>query len=185
MMTLLIRGLDLPGRDMDVYLRPLIDELKMLWETGVETYDCVSKERFNIRAAFMWTVNDFPMYGYLSGWSTSGYKACLTCNEDTTSVRLRDKLSSIGHRRFLPTDHPWRKSHDFDGKSKNRAVQTVSTGEDCLRQLENIPSEFGKVRGKKKKNEIHVTRTGQSGVYFLNFLTGISCCCAITLTSCM
>ena len=67
MMTLLIPGPDSPGRDIDVYLRPLIDELKMLWDTEVETYDCVSKERFNIRAAFMWTVNDFPMYGYLSG----------------------------------------------------------------------------------------------------------------------
>ena len=145
----------------------------------METYDCVSKERLNIRAALMWTVNDFPVYGYLSGWSTSGYKACPTYNEDTTSVRLRDKLSYVGHRRFLPIDHPWRKSRDFDGKPKNRAVPTVSTGEDCLRQLENVPFEFGKV------NKICIKRTGQSGVYFLNFLTCISYCCAITLTSCI
>ena len=108
----------------------------------VETYDCVSKERFDMRAALLWTVNDFPVYGYLSGWSTSGYKACPTYNEDTTSVRLRDKLSYVGHRRFLPIDDLWKKLRDFNGKPKNKAALTVSTGEDCLRQLKIIPSEF-------------------------------------------
>ena len=53
MMSLLISGPDSPGRDIGVYLRPFIDELKMLWDTGMETYDCVSKERFNMRAALM------------------------------------------------------------------------------------------------------------------------------------
>ena len=67
MMTLLISGPNSPGRDIDVYLCQLIDELKMLWDTGVETYNCVSKGRFNVRAALMWTVNDFPAYMYLSG----------------------------------------------------------------------------------------------------------------------
>ena len=151
MPLLRIPGPDSPRRDIDVYLRLLIDKLKMLWDTGAETYDCVLKERFNMRAALMWIVNDFPAYGYLSGWSTSGYKSCPTCNEDTTSIRLREKLSYVGHRRFLPTDHPLRKSRDFNDKPENRAVPTVSTGEDCLRQLENVPSEFGKVGGKKEK----------------------------------
>ena len=44
MMALLILGSDSSGRDIDVYLRPLIDELKILWEMGFETYDCVSKK---------------------------------------------------------------------------------------------------------------------------------------------
>ena len=110
MMALLIPGPDSLGKDIDVYLRPLIDELKILWGIGVEIYDCVSKEKFRMRAALMWIVNDFPAYEYLSGWSTSGYKACPTCMEDTTSVRLRDKVSYVDHRRFLPPEHPWRKS---------------------------------------------------------------------------
>ncbi|CAN6552438.1 unnamed protein product [Malus baccata var. baccata] len=38
-MTLLIPGDKAPGREIDVYLRPLIDELKELWENGVPTYD--------------------------------------------------------------------------------------------------------------------------------------------------
>ena len=44
MPLLRIPGPDSPGRDINVYLRPMIDELKMLWEIGVETYDCASKE---------------------------------------------------------------------------------------------------------------------------------------------
>ena len=116
MMSLLIPRLDSPGRDIDVYLCPLIDELKMLWDTRVEIYNCVLKERINMLVTLMWTVSDFPAYGYLSGWSTSGYKAYPTCNEDTTFVRLRDKFSYVGHRLFLPTDYPWRKSRYFNSK---------------------------------------------------------------------
>nr|GEW46342.1 hypothetical protein [Tanacetum cinerariifolium] len=34
-----------PGNDIDVYLRPLIDDMIDLWETGVEIYDAYKKER--------------------------------------------------------------------------------------------------------------------------------------------
>ncbi|XP_076895544.1 uncharacterized protein LOC143548193 [Bidens hawaiensis] len=103
MLTLLIPGRDSPGKDIDVFLRPLVDELKLLWEKGAETYDCESKQIFNMRA--IWTINDFPAYSYLSGWSTSGYKACLICNEDASSIHIRNKIAYVGHRRFLPQDH--------------------------------------------------------------------------------
>ena len=39
MLSLLIPGLRSPGNDIDIYLQPLIEELKVLWESGVETYD--------------------------------------------------------------------------------------------------------------------------------------------------
>ncbi|XP_060178050.1 uncharacterized protein LOC132607983 [Lycium barbarum] len=38
---------------IDVYLQPLIDELKMLWVEGVETFVVSLKENFNLRAALM------------------------------------------------------------------------------------------------------------------------------------
>lgn len=37
MMTLLIPRPTAPGKDLDVFLRPLIDELKELWDDGVRT----------------------------------------------------------------------------------------------------------------------------------------------------
>ena len=107
MMSLLIPGPHQPGNDIDVYLRPLIDELKELWEKGVETYDASSKESFKMRAAVLWTINDFPAYGNFSGWSTKSYKAYPICNEDSLSIRLRRKIGYTGHRAFLPKRHTW------------------------------------------------------------------------------
>ena len=66
--------------------------------------------------ALMWTLNDFSAYWYLSDCSTIGDKACPTCNENTSSVYLRDKVSYVGHRRLVPTNHPWKSSRDFKGK---------------------------------------------------------------------
>ena len=38
-LSLLIPWPRSPGNDIDVYLQLLIDELKLLWNSGVETYD--------------------------------------------------------------------------------------------------------------------------------------------------
>ncbi|KAL5807331.1 hypothetical protein ACOSQ4_030064 [Xanthoceras sorbifolium] len=43
MLSLLIPGPHAPSKNIDVYLRPLIDELKELWEYGVKTYDAASQ----------------------------------------------------------------------------------------------------------------------------------------------
>ena len=67
MMSLLIPGPKAPGKDIDVYMRPLVDELKQLWEEGLQTYDALDKKTFQMHAAVLWTVNDFPAYGNLSG----------------------------------------------------------------------------------------------------------------------
>ena len=51
MMTVLIT--EDPGRSIDVYLRPLVDELKDLWTNGVRTYDKSTGKMFTLRAAVM------------------------------------------------------------------------------------------------------------------------------------
>ena len=62
MMSLLILGPHSPGREIDLYLRPLIDELKELWHDGIETYDVSIGQHFKMHAAILWTMNDFPVY---------------------------------------------------------------------------------------------------------------------------
>lgn len=66
-LSLLIPGPHEPGNDIDVYMQPLIDELKELWEVGTSTYDVFSNQTFNMRAAILWTINDLPAYANLSG----------------------------------------------------------------------------------------------------------------------
>ena len=56
MLTLLISGPKQPGNNIGVYLTLLIDDLKNLWD-GV----------------LLWTINDFPAYGNLSGHYVKGY----------------------------------------------------------------------------------------------------------------
>ena len=107
MLSLLILGPKSPGNDIDVFLQPLIDELKELWETGVSTYDTHRKETFNMRSVLLWTIQDFPSYANLSGWSIKGTLACPNCHKNTCSYRLKHnhKWCYMGHRRFLEAYH--------------------------------------------------------------------------------
>ena len=55
MLSLLIPGPNAPGNNIDVFLQPLIDEIKVLWEVGVKTFDAYSKETFDMSGVPLWT----------------------------------------------------------------------------------------------------------------------------------
>ncbi|KAK9993716.1 hypothetical protein SO802_023419 [Lithocarpus litseifolius] len=84
MLSLLILGSTSPENDIDVYLQPLVEELE-LWDVGVKTFDVSSKKSFQMHVALLWTINDFPTYGDISGWSTKGALACPPCNYGSQS----------------------------------------------------------------------------------------------------
>jgi len=67
MLSLLIPRPQSPRNDIDVYLQPLIEELKQLWEIGVETYDASRDQKFQMHAALLWMISDYPGYAMLSG----------------------------------------------------------------------------------------------------------------------
>ena len=116
MLTLLIHSPSSPRKDMDVFLRPVIDELKDLWEQGIQKHDAMDNSVFNMRAAHMCTVNDFLARCSLFEWSGQGYKSCLTYNKDTSSIRIIGKEAYIGHRRFLPRSLLLRNNKKINGK---------------------------------------------------------------------
>jgi len=66
-LSLLIPGPKAPGNEIDVFLEPLVDELKELWKPGVQTYDAFKNETFDLHGALICTTGDFPAYGNLSG----------------------------------------------------------------------------------------------------------------------
>jgi hypothetical protein len=172
MMSLLIPGRNSPGKDIDVYLRPLINELKDLWEFGVRTYDAYKKKYFQLHAAIMWTINDFPAYGDLSGWSTKGYLACPVCNNETPHRKLRNKICYMYHRRFLPEHHIWRRSRLFDGQPEYRPKPRELSGIDLLQQLEAINDiNFGKhPNNKKRKRTPEELNWTKKSIFFLVIL---------------
>ena len=68
MMPVLIQGPNQPGNDIDVYLRPLVEELLELWNgNGVRTWDEHKQEEFNLHALLFVTINDWPALSNLSG----------------------------------------------------------------------------------------------------------------------
>ncbi|XP_039118701.1 uncharacterized protein LOC120254719 [Dioscorea cayenensis subsp. rotundata] len=75
-LSMIIPGDKGPGNDIDIYLQPLIKELKQLW-VGVETFDASVRKNFQLRAVLLWTINDFPAYANLSSWSTKGNLRCV------------------------------------------------------------------------------------------------------------
>ncbi|XP_074362218.1 uncharacterized protein LOC141702437 [Apium graveolens] len=88
-MPLIILGDKDPTKDLNVYLRPLIDELKMLWNTGVTVFDKASHSNFVMKAALLWTISDFPAYGMVSGWSTHGKMSGPVCVGDVKGFQLK------------------------------------------------------------------------------------------------
>ena len=112
MMPVLIQGPKQPGNDIDVYLRPLVEELLQLWNgNGVRTWDEHKQEEFNLHALLFVTINDWPALSNLSGQINKGYRACTHCLDDTDSIYVENcrKNVYLGHRRFLPTNHQCRK----------------------------------------------------------------------------
>nr|XP_011462058.1 PREDICTED: uncharacterized protein LOC105350814 [Fragaria vesca subsp. vesca] len=104
---------------LDVYMRPLIDELKELWENDVPTFDWYSQTSFRMKATVIWTISDFPRYGMLSSQTTKGYKAWPICLGDLNASWHARKVCYLGSRTGLPEDHLWRfDAASFDEKQE-------------------------------------------------------------------
>ncbi|RVW74534.1 hypothetical protein CK203_053767 [Vitis vinifera] len=150
------RNLRLAISTDDVYLAPLIEDVKLLWEVGIESFDAYQREFFTLKVVLLWTINDFPAYGNLSGCTIKGYFACLICGEETDSHRLEHgkKNSFTGHRQFLPCNHPFRKQKKaFNGEQDFRSPPQALSGEEILHKIDNISNSWGnkKVRHDKSK----------------------------------
>lgn len=151
MMPALIQGPKQPGNDIDVYLRPLVDDLLQLWkEEGVRVWDEDRQEIFNLRALLFVTINDWPALSNLSGQTNKGYRACTHCLDDTDSMYLKHckKVVYMGHRRFLPAHHQLRKSGmHFKGTPDHRKKPAHRNGKRVFEMMKDVHVVFGKGLG--------------------------------------
>jgi len=155
-LSTVILGPSSPRRNIDVCLRLLIDELTQLWFSGALTYDISRKQNFFMRAALMWTINDFSAYETLSSWSRHGKLACPYCMENNKAFTLANggKASFFDcHRRFLPLNHRYRKNKKdfFVGRVEKDVASSRLSGEelhDVVLEYDDIV--FGLQSGKKK-----------------------------------
>jgi hypothetical protein len=156
MLSILISGPKQPGNDIDVYLRPLVDDLKKLWSEGVEVWDQYKQEYFTLHAMLFVTINDLPALRNLSGQSKRKGEACPHCLDDTCSLRLNNskKIVYMRHRRFLPRKHPYRNmDKQFDGTREKALPPRHFSGEDVHNQVKNINVVLGKRNQSSKDDE--------------------------------
>lgn len=150
-LSIIVPGPNNPKQKIDVFLQPLIAELKQLWDVGVLTYDVAKKQNFTMRAALMWTINDFPAYSMLSGWSTAGKLACPYCMEHSQAFTLTSGRKTSwfdNHRKFLPSEHPFRRNKAcfLKNRIEMSPAPPVKTGTQILHEIDEL--------GLKKVTEI-------------------------------
>jgi len=178
MMALLIPGPKAPGKDFNVFLQPLIQDLLDLWK-GVRTYDAFTDKMFTLHAAILWCIHDYPALGTLSGRSTKGYFACIHCDEDPLSQALNNKIGYLGHRRFLPADHPWRKSRLFNGKHEKRGKPREFSTSEILEKLEEVkdvkPGKHPSNKKRKRRDKDQPTWHIRVSLWDLPYWSQLNC----------
>ncbi|XP_065853519.1 uncharacterized protein [Euphorbia lathyris] len=154
-LSTLIPGPTSPGNNIDVYMQPLITELKELWDIGVETYDSFTNQTFTLQANLLWTISDFSAYAMLSGWSTKGKLACPNCHYETSSTYLKHskKMCYMNHRKFFDSNHKWRvDKRRFNGDIEVGNMPTELSGMDIVELLHEFKNVFGKQKKKPQPN---------------------------------
>jgi hypothetical protein len=89
-----------------------------------------------LRGAILWTINDYPAYGLVSGQAIHGYKACVRCGPRTLSRRSKNLSKNIfvRNRVWLPMSHDFRrKSSCFDGTLETDGAPEALSWEEKLR----------------------------------------------------
>jgi hypothetical protein len=91
MMSELILSPQQPMNDIDTYFRPLVEDLKELWNNDrVQVSDEHMREHFGLKAILFMIVSDSPMTRNLSEQSKKvGYR-CLHCFRETDSQYLSE-----------------------------------------------------------------------------------------------
>jgi len=94
---------------MDVFLEPLMEEMKMLWEKGFKMLDKYRKDLFMLRTIIFVTINDYPAVFTLSR-QFKGKVGCVMCINGTHYVSLNASKNIVymRHRRFLSKGHRYR-----------------------------------------------------------------------------
>jgi hypothetical protein len=143
-LALVIPGPKELKKKINIFLRLLMEEMKELWQ-GVDAYDSHLNCRFNLRAAYLWSIHDYLAYDKFADWCVHSRLNCPICMDDTDAFRLQHgkKVSFFYcHRRFLPSNHSFRNdTRSFlKGKTVRKGPPKRKFGTDIIKML-NDPKE--------------------------------------------
>src|SRR5438105_1759677 len=100
------------------------------------------------------TIQDLPALGNTSGQTVKGFKACVTCMENTMSLRLKNyrKVVYMGHRRFLSIRHRYRRwKRPFNGNTETGVKLRHLSGIELFEKVNDVNVVLDK--GQKKGND--------------------------------
>src|SRR4051794_24044837 len=142
-MCILIQGPKQPGINIHLYLGLLKEELDSIWKNLPRTWDAYTEDYFDMSAALLTMVHDYPGYAYVAAQLGHGFCGCVRCMDNTPHLQLPRDLGSsktmfTGARRWLCLDHPWRKHGDlFNGKEEKDRAPLPRSGEEIDELLKN------------------------------------------------
>ncbi|KAK1646876.1 hypothetical protein QYE76_064681 [Lolium multiflorum] len=64
----IIPGPHYPGKNLSVYMQPIVEDLNHSWHHGTLTYDRASKTNFCMKVWLRYTMHDMPGYALTCGW---------------------------------------------------------------------------------------------------------------------
>jgi hypothetical protein len=117
---------------------------------GERVWDEYKKEHFKLKALLFVTITDLPGLGSLSGQVTKGYKGCVVCLDGTFAKFLKHskKMAYMGHRRFLPSMHPYHKNKkSFNGTVENQELPKFKTRRQIIKIVNKLKVVIGKGTG--------------------------------------
>ncbi|XP_074342456.1 uncharacterized protein LOC141680019 [Apium graveolens] len=135
LLSMIISGPESPRNSIDVFMQPLIAELKDLWDKGIETYDALAGENFNLCAS---------IYGPLAiFWGTQCYP-----------FGAQRVIWAV--RKFLELNHKWR----FDKKRFNGEIEmgmspSILSGLEVEELLTGFQNQYGGAKSKKKEKNLY------------------------------
>jgi hypothetical protein len=89
-----------------VFLEPLMEDMKILWEDGVKTMDAFLKKEFTLKVIIFVTIINYPSLFSLPG-QIKGKSGCIVCIEGTcyTYLSASKKMVYMRHMQFLVKKH--------------------------------------------------------------------------------
>ena len=113
-----------PGNDIDVFLEPLIEDMKKLWEDGVKMMDVSLKKELTLKAIIFVTTTNYLGLFSLSG-QIKGKLGCVVCIDGTcyTYLSASKNMVYMRHRRFLVKKHRYRVA-----TTTRRSLKLTTTG---------------------------------------------------------
>lgn len=172
-LTMIILEPKFPSKDtIDVYLQPLLHELKKLW-VGIDVVDLAEpagpNRIFRMRGVLIWTIHDWLAYTLISGQSRKGYVGCPVCGERTFAEHSRQALKTVfhGNHRWLRHNHHWKAARATFNGSTNHNATPPRQSRLTVRQRRAWRESFLKLGGRPNSQHDLVKRIGIKRVSIL------------------